>query len=315
MIPIILGVSILVFTIMYFCPGDPARIILGQGAQEDEVLSLRERMGLNRGYFARLADFLTSTFIRFDLGSSYISKTPIVEEISVRLPRTVALALITMIIGVLVGVPLGIISAVYQDSAGDRICMILALLGTSMPNFWLALLLIILFSVKLDWLPAMGIGSIKHYILPSLAMCTGGIAVQARQSRSSMLEVVRADYVTTARSKGVSNMQVILKHELPNALIPVITVAGNQFAGALGGALIIEQVFSIPGMGSYLVNAVFNRDYPVVQAGTIFMAVVFGIVMLIVDLIFAFVDPRIKAQYEGKPLFKRKSVKVSADEK
>lgn len=309
MIPIILGVAVLVFTIMYFCPGDPATIILGQGATQAEIDALRETMGLNRGYFVRLFEFLTDTFIHFDLGNSYISKGSILLEITQRLPRTVILATMCMVIGIVVGVPLGILAAVKQDSIGDRVSMILALVGVSIPNFWLALLLVLLFSVKLNWLPAMGIGSFKHYILPTLACCMGGIATQARQSRSSMLEVIRSDYITTARSKGVSNLGVIFKHELTNALIPVITVAGNQFSMLLGGTLIIEQIFSIPGMGSFLITAVFNRDYPVIQIGAVFMAIVFSIIMLLVDLLFAFVDPRIKSQYQGKPLFRRKGGK------
>lgn len=315
MIPIILGVAVLVFTIMFFCPGSPAAIILGQGATQQEIMDLEETMGLNRGYFERLYEFMTETFIHFDLGNSYISKGSIALEIQQRLPRTVLIATLCMVIGIVVGVPLGIISAVKQDTIIDRISMVFALLGVSMPNFWLALLLVLLFSVRLGWFPAMGIGGWEYYVLPTIAGCMGGIAAQARQSRSSMLEVIRADYVTTARSKGVSNMAVIFKHELPNALIPVITVAGNQFSGMLGGALIIEQIFSIPGMGTFLTNAVFNRDYPVVQVGAIFMAIVFSVIMLLVDLVFAFIDPRIKAQYQGKPLFKRKKQEVKSDGK
>lgn len=306
MIPIILGVSVLVFTLMYFTPGDPAQIILGQGATQMEIESLRESMGLNRGYFERLFEFFTDTFVRLDLGNSYISKASIAGELVNRLPQTLILATIFMLTGVIVGVPLGVIAAVKQDSLADRMCMVFAMLGASIPNFWLALLLVVLFSVKLGWLPALGIGGIEYYVLPTLSGAMGCIAVQARQSRSSMLEVIRSDYVTTARSKGVGELGVVLKHELPNALIPVITCAGNDFGSMLGGALVIEQIFSIPGMGTYLVEAVFNRDYPVVQAGAIFLAIVFSLIMLLVDLLYAYVDPRIKAQYEGKPLFKRK---------
>lgn len=313
MIPIILGVSILVFTLMYFTPGDPARIVLGQGATQAEIESLRETMGLNRGYFVRLFDFMVNTFIRGDLGASYISKAPISAEISARLPQTLIMATLFMLIGVLVGVPFGIVAAVKQNSIIDRLCMLLAMLGASIPNFWLALLLVLLFAVRLNILPAMGFGGWQYYVLPTLSGAMGCIAVQARQSRSSMLEVIRSDYVTTARSKGVGSMGVIFKHELPNALIPVITCAGNDFGSSLGGALIIEQIFSIPGMGDYMVQAVFNRDYPVVQASAIFMAIAFSLIMLLVDLLYAFVDPKIKAQYEGKPLFKRKE-KVSANE-
>lgn len=306
MIPIVLGVALLVFTIMYFTPGDPAKIMLGQSATAEQVEALRETLGLNKGYFPRLFDFLTNTFIKFDLGNSYISKAPIAGEIAARLPRTVLLALLSMIVSVTVGVPLGVIAAINQDKIADRVSMIIALLGVSMPNFWLALLLILLFSVKLQILPAMGIGSLKHYILPTLSACMGGVAVQARQSRSSMLEVIRSDYVTTARAKGVSEMMVILKHELPNALIPIITLAGTEFGFELGGMLVIEQIYTIPGMGTYLTTALFNRDYPVVEVGAVFMAIVFSLIMLLVDLLYAFVDPRIKAQYQGKPLFKKR---------
>lgn len=302
MIPIILGVSVLVFTLMYFCPGDPARIILGQGATTAEVERLRETLGLNRGYFPRLYEFLVNTFVKWDLGSSYISKAPIAAEIKARLPQTLILATLFMSAGVLVGVPLGIAAAVKQDSIVDRICMVVAMLGASMPNFWLALLLVLLFAVKLNILPAMGMGGWQYYVLPTLSGAMGCIAVQARQSRSAMLEVIRADYVTTAKSKGVNAANIIFKHELPNALIPVITVAGNDFGNSLGGALIIESIFAITGMGNYMVQAVFNRDYPVIQASAIFLAVAFSLIMLVIDLLFAFVDPRIKAQYEGKPL-------------
>lgn len=306
MIPIILGVAILVFTIMYFCPGDPASVIAGANATEQAKEEIRQTLGLNQGYFQRLFTYLSDVFLHFDLGTSYITKAPIAAEIMARLPRTALLAFMCMVLSILLGVPLGIVAAIHQDRVADRASMIAALFGTCMPPFWLALLMILLFSVKLGWLPALGVGSFKHYIMPTIALSLQSVAYQARQSRSSMLEVIRSDYVTTARSKGVSNMNVIVRHELTNALIPIITLAGNQFSTLLGGAMIIEQIFSIPGMGTLIVQGIFNRDYPVVQAGAVVLAVLFSIIMLLVDLIYAFVDPRIKAQYEGKPLFKKK---------
>lgn len=306
MIPIILLVAVLVFTLLYFCPGDPCDLLLTEDATEEQRMALRHELGLDQGYFKRLSDFLSNTFIHFDLGTSYISKTDIAAEIRVRLPRTMLLGLLSMLIGVGVGVPLGIVAALKQNTGFDRGCMAFALFGVSMPSFWLALLLVLLFSVKLEWLPAYGIGSIKHYILPTLASCMAGIATQARQSRSSMLEVIRSDYVTTARSKGLSSMRVVLRHELPNALLPIITVAGSQFMVMFGGSLVIEQVFSIPGMGSLFSTSVMNRDYPVVLAGAVFMSIVSSVVMLLIDLLYAAADPRIKAQYAGSSRKKSK---------
>ena len=214
-----------------------------------------------------------------------------------------------MLISVVIGVPLGVIAAIKQNKWQDNMCMTLALVGISIPNFWLALLLVLLFSVKLDLLPPMGIGGLEYYILPAMAGCTGGIAASARQTRSSMLDVIRADYITTARAKGVPEWQVIIKHALKNGMIPIITVMGTHFGKMLGGTMIIETIFGIPGMGDLIINAVNGRDYPVVQIGAIFLAIAFSFCMLGVDLLYAAVDPRIKAKYAGKA---RKKVKVHA---
>ncbi len=300
MIPIILGVAVLVFTLMYFCPGDPAEIILGAGASDAEMEYLRNTMGLNDPFFIRLGRFLKDTFIRFDFGKSWTTNLSIAESIRDRLPRTFALAIAIMALSVVIGIPLGVVAATHQNQWQDNMCMALALLGVSVPSFWLALLLIILFSIKLDLLPPMGIGGIQYYILPALAGCTGGIAALARQTRSSMLDVIRSDYITTARSKGIPEKKVIIRHALKNALIPIITIIGTQFGRLLGGTMILEAIFGIPGLGSYIVTGVNNRDYPVVMIGSIFLAVMFSLCMLGVDLVYAAVDPRIKAQYAKK---------------
>lgn len=300
MIPIVLGVAVLVFTLMTFCPGDPAAIVLGSTATEQDLALMREQMGLNEPFIVRLGTFLSDTFIHFDLGESWITGASIKAELMERLPRTMVLSLTTLALSVLVGMPLGIAAAVKQNGWQDNLCMTFALLGVSIPNFWLALLLILLFSVNLGWLPAMGIGSWKHYILPAMAGCMGGVAQLARQTRSSMLDVIRSDYITTARAKGVPEFKVITKHALKNGLIPIITVIGTHFGRMLGGAMVIETIFSIPGMGMYIVSGVNSRNYPVVQAGTIFLAIVFSFCMLVVDLVYAAVDPRIKAQYKPK---------------
>lgn len=304
MIPVILGVIIVVFTILRFCPGDPAEIIAGAEATEEQIDAIREEWGLNRSYAVQLVDYIGNV-LKGDFGKSYLTNVSVASELAVRIPRTLALSLACMVISVIIGVPLGVIAAVKQNGWADRLCMVLALIGVSMPNFWLALLLVLLFSVKLGWLPAMGIGGISYYIMPAIAGSMQDLARQARQARSSMLEEIRSDYVITARSKGLSEKTVILKHALKNALIPVITVAGNGFGSLLGGALVLETIFQIPGVGLYVINAVSSRDYPIVQGGTIFLAIAFSLIMLAVDLIYAAVDPRIRAQYSSGKRGKR----------
>lgn len=312
MIPIVLGVAILVFTMMTFCPGDPAEIILGTTATEADLVAKRMELGLDDPYIVRLAKYLSDVFLHFDLGTSWITNISIGAAIAERMPRTLILAVVTLVIAFGLGIPLGIVAATHQNKWQDHLSMILPLVGVAVPNFWLALLLIILFSVKLGWLPAMGIGTglagIKYYILPAVSNCAGALANCARQTRSSMLDVIRADYITTARAKGVPERMVISRHALKNALIPIITMMGTSFGRLLGGAMIIETIFSLPGMGSYIIGAVNNRDYPIVQGGSIVLAIAFSIAMLLIDLLYAAVDPRIKAQYAAKS---KKKVKAN----
>ena len=300
MIPIIFGVAVLVFTLMYFCPGSPEQIILGSGATDADMAALRQQLGLDDPFLVRLGRFLSDTFIKFDFGRSWITNMSIKDSIIERMPRTMMLAISIMLLSVVFGLPLGVVAATHQNQWQDNLCMTLALIGVSVPSFWLALLLIILFSIKLNLLPPMGIGGLQYYILPAMAGCTGGIATLARQTRSSMLDVIRSDYITTARSKGVSERKVITKHALKNALIPIITVIGTMFGRLLGGTMILETIFGIPGMGSYIVSGVNNRDQPIVLIGSIMLAIMFSLCMLGVDLVYAAVDPRIKAQYAKK---------------
>ena len=300
MIPIILGVAIIVFTMMTFTPGNPEEIILGTTATEESLAAMHTELGLDDPYVVRLSTFLSDTFIRFDMGESWQTGESIKDSIIERLPRTMTLTIVIMVISFSIGIPLGVVAAVKQNKWQDNFSMGLALIGVSIPNFWLALLLVILFAVKLDWLPAMGIGGFQYYILPALAGSTGGIAAGARQTRSSMLDVIRSDYIITARAKGVPERTVIFKHALKNALIPIITMMGTHFGRLLGGTLILETIFAIPGMGSFIIGAVNNRDYPVVQIGSIFLAISFSLCMQLVDLLYAAVDPRIKAQYSAK---------------
>lgn len=300
MIPVVLGVTILIFTIMYFTPGDPAQIALGPNATAAEVAAKRMELGLNDPFFIRLGRYLKDVYLHFDLGNSYLTGKAVAAELLERFPRTALISVLCMLISIAVGIPLGINAAIHQDGLWDRLSMFIALFGVSMPNFWLALMLVIVFALKLGILPAYGLDGLQYYILPCISLSFGGIAQQARQTRSSMLEVVRSDYIVTARAKGLSEWSVIIKHALPNALIPVITVAGTQFGYMLGGALVIETVFSIPGIGMYLINGISSRDYMVVQGCVVVLAIAFSFVMLGVDLIYAFVDPRIKSMYKGK---------------
>jgi len=299
---------------MTFCPGDPAEIILGTTATEADLLAKRVELGLDQPFLVRLAQYMSDVFLHFDMGNSWITNIDIMSSIAERMPRTLVLALVTLIIAYGLGIPLGIMAATHQNKWQDHLSMILALIGVAIPNFWLALLLIILFSVNLGWLPAMGVGTglagLKYYILPAVSNCAGALANCARQTRSSMLDVIRADYITTARAKGVPERVVVTKHALKNALIPIITMMGTTFGRLLGGAMIIETIFTIPGMGSYIIGAVNNRDYPVVQGGSIILAIAFSIAMLLIDLLYAAVDPRIKAKYvaSGK---RRKKVKAN----
>ncbi len=300
LIPVIMGATFLIFTIMFFIPGDPVAIMLGSSATPAEIEQAREMLGLNGSYLHRFWNYASGVFLRFDLGTSFQYGTSVTADMLTRFPRTFTLAVASMLISICVGVPLGVIAATHQNTVSDRASMIVAMFGVSMPSFWLAILLVLLFSMKLGLLPSYGIGGLKFYILPAIANSFGGIAGFARQTRSSVLECIRADYVTTARAKGVSEKKVLMGHILPNSMIPIITYAGTQFSGLLGGAIVIENVFTIPGIGTYMVQAINYRDYGAVQGSVIFSAITFSVVMLIVDVIYAYVDPRIKAQYENK---------------
>ncbi|MEI7844855.1 MAG: ABC transporter permease [Chloroflexota bacterium] len=300
MIPVILGVTILVFTILYFIPGDPVRLLLGAEPTPAQVEAKREAMGLNEPYLVRLGKYVEGIVLHFDFGKSWIYNTPVTTELLQRFPRTLTIAVICILMQIFIGTPLGIVAAVNRNGWGDRISMFIAMFGISMPNFWLALMLILFFSVKLGWLPPFGLGGIQYYILPCLANAFPGIATQARQTRSSLLEVIRSDYITTARAKGLSEFQILMKHALPNALLPIITVIGNGMGMLLGGTVVIEMIFGIPGVGWYLVGGIGNRDINVVQSSVIFLAIAFTLIMLLVDLTYAFVDPRVKARFAGQ---------------
>lgn len=296
-IPVILGVTFIVFGLLELSPGDPARNILGTNASQQAVEELREEMGLNDAFLVRYGKFIKDLVLHGDLGKSYISKTSVVGEIASRAGYTFKLAVAAIVVAIILGIPIGIISAVKQYSLFDNITMVFALLGICMPVFWLGLLLIILFSVNLGWLPSSGLDSFKQMILPTVALASQSVSVITRMTRSSMLEVIRQDYIRTVRAKGQKEGKIILKHALGNALIPILTTIGTQFGQLLGGAVMTEVIFSIPGVGRLMVDSITMRDTPMVLGCILFVAVTFALVNLVVDLLYSFVDPRIKSQF------------------
>ena len=298
MIPTLIAVGVIMFTLMNFVPGDPAQLALGSGVHtEAEIEAKREALGLNRPFIVRLGEYVSNIFTKFDFGKSLVDGTDIKWELMKRFTHTAKIAIFSILLTIIIGLPLGIYTAVHANSAGDRVSLIVTLLFDCMPSFWTALLLVLLFSLQLKLLPSSGAKSLKYFILPTIANSLGGLAGFTRQVRASMLEVVSSDYVTTARSKGLPEKSVIYGHALPNALIPILTVIGMRFGSMLGGATIIEVVFSIPGIGQYLVNSINNRDYNACTGCIIFIAFSFAIIMLLTDLLYAYADPRIKAQY------------------
>lgn len=293
---VLIGVSFLVFMLLSLTPGDPVRMMLGESATPEAQEELREEMGLNDPLLVQYGRYMKNIVIHHDLGQSYTTQRPVLGEILNVFPNTVALAVAAMVIAVLLGIFLGIISAVKQNSLLDNIVMVLALIGTSAPIFWIGILMILLFSVNLGWLPPSGFGSFKQLIMPALALGMQSTAVVARMTRSSMLEVIRQDFVKTARAKGQKEIVVVVRHIFRNALIPIITVVGLQFGTLLGGAMLTEIVFSIPGVGRLMIEAIKQRDFPIVQGSVLFVAACFSLVNLAVDLLYAVVDPKVSKE-------------------
>ena len=298
LIPILLGVTFVVFTIMYLSPGDPVTMMLGEGASPEAYEALREQMGLNRSFIEQFFSYVKQVFIDFDLGRSYVSKRVVLDEILVRMPNTIKLASWSILFASLIGIPMGVISATRPYSKTDNVVMFISLIGVSMPTFWQALLLIILFTSTLGWLPASGFTTWQQMIMPVFALATSSVGTIARITRSSMMDVLDQDYIRTAHAKGVKEGKITFHHALRNALIPVVTVIGLQFGALLGGAVLTETIFSINGLGTMMVNAIRTRDTMIVQGGVLFIAFVFTIVNLCVDILYAYIDPRIRSQYD-----------------
>ena len=304
MIPVLLGVTFIVFFILNVSPGDPAAMILGDRASAEALAMKREELGLNDPLLIRYFNYIMD-MLHGDLGTSYKNSLSVWEQVTERFPNTAILALCGICVALIIGIPTGIISAKKQYSIMDNCSMVLALIGVSMPVFWLGLLLVIVFSLNLGWLPSQGMGSggmelVKSLILPSITLGTMSAATITRMTRSSMLEVIRQDYISTARAKGVSERTVTIKHMLRNALIPIVTAVGLQFGSLLGGAMLTETVFSWPGLGRLMVDSIKSKDIPMVLGSVVFMAVMFSVVNLAVDIIYAYIDPRIKSQYKKK---------------
>ncbi len=291
-IPVLIGVSILVFSIVRFIPGDPARAIAGVHASPEYIENVRREMLLDEPIYVQYYVYMRN-LLQGNLGRSTFSRRPVATELRERFPNTMRLAVAAMVIASIIGVGAGIVSATRRYSLFDNISMVGALIGVAAPVFWLGVMFQLLFSVRLGWLPSGGMGSLRFLILPSLTLGLATAALIARITRSSMLEVLRQDFITTARSKGLSERVVIYKHALKNALIPVVTVMGLQFGTLLGGAVLTETVFSWPGIGRLLVDSILARDYPVVQGAVLLLAVSFVLINLVVDVIYAFLDPRI----------------------
>lgn len=297
LIPVLIGVSFIVFTLLYFTPGDPAKNALGQNASKEAVEAKREEMGLNDPFFVQYGRFLKGLVLEFDMGDSYITQLSVSSEIMHRVGYTLKLAALSISFAVLLGIPLGILTAIKQYSIFDTVTMIFALIGISMPVFWLGLLLILLFSVKLGLLPSSGFNTFAQMILPAIALGSQSVSVITRMTRSSMLEVIKQDYIKTARAKGQKRQVVIWRHALGNALIPIVTTIGTQFGQLMGGAVMTEVIFSIPGIGRLMVDSIKMRDTPMVLGCVLFVAISFALVNLAVDLLYTFIDPRIKSQY------------------
>lgn len=296
LVPVVLGVALFIFAVMDFTPGDPAVMILGEGATEAEYSALHAKLGLNDPLLVRYARYIWNA-LHGDFGVSYRTGLPVFQEIASRLPYTFVLAVVSTIIAVTIGLPVGVFSAVKQYSLSDNFALGCALLLTSMPTFWLAMMLVLGFSLKMRWLPAMGVTGWKNFILPAIATASSSTASLLRMTRSTMLEVIRQDYIRTARAKGAKESRVIFDHALRNALLPVVTLIGVNFGVALGGTIVIEHVFAIPGLGQLMVNAIRTKDTPMVIASLLFTAVIASLINLLVDILYAYIDPRLRAKF------------------
>ncbi|MBX3141301.1 MAG: ABC transporter permease [Trueperaceae bacterium] len=294
LIAVLMGTAVLVFSMLHLTPGDPARVLLGNRPVSAQAYErLRADLGLDEPLLTQFGQFV-ARLARGDLGTSYFTKRPVTTEVASRFPITFGLMVGAMLVALLIGIPAGVISAARFGGTFDFVVMSLAMLGVSMPGFWVGLMLILTFSVNLGWLPVAGVGGVQYYVLPAIALGTGSAAVLARLTRSSMLDVLHTDYIRTARAKGLWPRRVLIAHAFKNAFIPVLTIIGLQVGGLLAGAVVIETVFALPGLGRLLVQGVSSRDYPLVQGVALIVAAIYVLVNFTVDLLYTFINPRIR---------------------
>lgn len=305
LIPVMVGVITIVFAITIFMPGDPAASLLDQNATAEQIAEVHHRLGLDRPVLERWANYVVGVFTRFDFGTSYTTMQPVRDEVLAKLPYTIILAFASTFFAFMLGVPLGILGALKQYTFIDAAILFLSVLFVSMPNFWLAMMLITQFSVKMNLLPAFGVSQISGWVLPIVVCTIGSMAGNIRITRSSMLEVMRQDYIRTARAKGQKEGTIVLRHMLRNAMIPVATSVGAGLGNALGGNMAIEVVFSLPGIGNYVVTAINGKNYPGMLGGILVTALMFTLVNLAVDIAYVIIDPRLKSQVLGKKASKR----------
>ena len=293
LIPVVIGITLFIYVILSAAPGDPAQLILGMDASGDDLAALRAELGLDKPVLVQYANYMLKV-LQGDFGTSWLSGYKVLPEFLNRLPNTILLATLSMAFAAILGITLGIISAIRQNSIIDYFSLALAVLLFSLPAFWFGLMSQIIFCLRLGLLPASGVGSFKHFLLPALTLGANVLASQLRMTRTSMLDVVKQDFIRTARAKGAHERRVIMHHVLRNGMLPVVTQVGISYASCMGGSVVTESVFSIPGVGSLLVNAVKSRDIPVVMGPIIFVAVFVGVINLLVDLLYAWIDPRVK---------------------
>ncbi len=292
---VILGVATLVFLLIHIIPGDPVEVMLGEAAQRADVETLRIALGLHLPLYEQWHQFMLKIF-QFDLGTSLYSRREITSMLAERFPPTVLLACVAMLVAILIALPLGVIAAVRRGSFWDTAAMSFSVAGVSIPNFWLGPVLIMIFSLWFGWLPVSGYDSAASIILPALCLGTGMAALLSRMIRAALLEVLNEDYIRAARARGLNSVAVILRHALPNAALPVITIIGMQFGALLTGAVITETLFSWPGIGQLTIEAIQKRDYPVVQACILLISIVYVLVNLLTDIVYAWLDPRVRLE-------------------
>jgi ABC-type dipeptide/oligopeptide/nickel transport system permease component len=298
-VPILLGVSVLVFLLLHLSGGNPAVLIAGPDAPPETIVAIERMLGLDQPLHVQYGRYVLNV-VQGDLGTSIRSRSPVAAEVGRTLPVTLQLTLLAVLYAVAMGIPLGVLSAVYRETVVDRLAMFVALLGITMPVFAIGILLILVFSIRLEWAPISGyvpldqLAGLHHFVLPTITAGSATMALIARVTRSSLLEVLEQDYVRTARAKGLSHRVVVSKHALRNALVPVVTIVGVQFGGLMGGAVVTETIFALPGLGRLILQAIQTRDFPLVQGSILVAALIFVIVNLVTDAVYAVIDPRIR---------------------